>query len=245
MRRMSGMLVNRGPGGAAARPAVALSVALAAGLVAGLAVGLVTLLSPPAFAAVHVVVQSGLTFVPDDLTIQVGDTVQWNWASGSHTVTNGSSLADPQLGVLFDAPLNSTNTNFTHTFTTAGDVPYLCRPHAGFGMTGIVRVDAPSAVGDLPGNGLAALDQNHPNPFNPSTVIGYRLAAPAKVSLRVFDARGRLVRTLLEDIRQGDGEHRTAWDGADDQGRPAPAGVYLYRLQAGQVTQTRRMTLVK
>lgn len=242
MRRIPGIRaicgLSRPTAGPDAGPAAVLAVALAVVLAAGLAAG-------PAFATIHVVTQSGLTFAPADLTIQVGDVVQWNRTTGSHTVTSGSSLADPQLGVLFDAPLNSANPTFSYTFTTAGDVPYLCRPHADFGMTGIVRVDPPSAVGDLPAQGGVTLDQNHPNPFNPATLIGFRLTAAAMVSLRVFDARGRLVRTLADGLWQEEGEHRFAWDGADAQGRPAPAGVYLYRLQAAEVTQTRRMTLLK
>ena len=89
-----------------------------------------------------------------------------------------------------------------------------------------------------------SLNQNHPNPFNPTTTISWQLARAGRVSLRVFDARGRLVRTLVDDER-GAGAGSAQWNGNDDRGRPVPSGVYFYRLRTGSQTHTRRMTLVK
>ena len=54
---------------------------------------------------VHIVNQSGLSFVPQDITITAGETVSWAWSSGIHTVTNGFGAADPNAGTHFDAPL--------------------------------------------------------------------------------------------------------------------------------------------
>jgi hypothetical protein len=97
------------------------------------------------------------------------------------------------------------------------------------------------------GNGPAAptmLHANHPNPFNPSTTIRYELATAGAVHLRVYDAAGRLVRTLV-DAREGAGVHDVTFDGRDDAGRAMASGVYFYRLEAGTVTQTRKMVLLK
>ena len=93
-----------------------------------------------AVAATHTVDQVGVTFDPDDITITVGDTVEWVWSSSSHTVTNGTGPADPNVGTLFDDPLDVGNTPFSYTFNSVGDVPYFCRPHFSLNMTGIVRV---------------------------------------------------------------------------------------------------------
>lgn len=93
-----------------------------------------------AMATTHQVNQVGFTFDPDDITINVGDTVEWVWANNSHTVTNGTGPADPNVGTLFDDPLDAGNTMVSYTFNSAGDVPYFCRPHFSFDMTGIVRV---------------------------------------------------------------------------------------------------------
>jgi len=75
-------------------------------------------------------------------------------------------------------------------------------------------------------NGLA---QNRPNPFNPRTEISFQLARGGSATLRVYDASGRLVRTLVDRSIEA-GLHRVAWDGMDDRGRKATSGVYFYRL---------------
>ncbi|MBN2171270.1 MAG: PQQ-binding-like beta-propeller repeat protein [Candidatus Krumholzibacteriota bacterium] len=102
----------------------------------------------------------------------------------------------------------------------------------------------PVAVDDAPAPARLRLAQNRPNPFNPSTLIGYDLPAAGMVSLRVFDTRGRQVRALVAE-RQAAGGHEAVWDGRDDAGRPQSSGVYFYRLEAAGATLTRRMLLLK
>ena len=104
---------------------------------------LVLAIAGAAMAADHDVDQVSLTFVPADITIQMGDTVHWIWSGGNHTVTNGSGPADPDVGDLFDAPLDGGNTMFSYTFNTAGVFPYFCRPHFTLDMVGTVTVDDP------------------------------------------------------------------------------------------------------
>jgi hypothetical protein len=91
---------------------------------------------------------------------------------------------------------------------------------------------------------LARLDQNHPNPFNPTTTITYEIVADTRLSLEVFDAAGRRVRTLYSGV-QSAGRHSTPWDGRDDGGRTVASGIYFYRLRAGEVCLTKKMLLVK
>lgn len=97
-------------------------------------------MATPSTAAIHVVSQVGLTFQPDTLAIDVGDTVEWHHSTGSHTVTNGTGPTDPNVGTLFDQPLTGTQPVVTYTFNVAGDVPYFCSPHFNFGMIGLIRV---------------------------------------------------------------------------------------------------------
>ena len=87
------------------------------------------------------------------------------------------------------------------------------------------------------------LFQNHPNPFNPSTSIPYRLPAPANVRLEVFNLLGQQVATLVDEEQQA-GLHTATWNGTDAAGRPVAAGLYLYRIWGGGVSQTRRMVLL-
>ncbi len=86
------------------------------------------------------------------------------------------------------------------------------------------------------------LHQNYPNPFNPETKIEFDLPESMPVRLRVYDVTGRLLTTLVDDYLQA-GRHRTRLDIRDHPG--LGSGVYLYHLQAGSKTITRKMTLVK
>ena len=89
-----------------------------------------------------------------------------------------------------------------------------------------------------------ALHQNYPNPFNPTTVIRYDLAKPAEVRVVVYNLLGQAVRTLVH-ARQVPGVYRVQWDGTDSRGTAVPGGVYLVRLDAGDVHAVRKLLLLK
>ena len=90
---------------------------------------------------------------------------------------------------------------------------------------------------------------NYPNPFNPETWIPYQLAAPADVSIAIYAADGKLVRTLGLGHRQvGIYESRSRaayWAGKNNLGEPVASGVYFYTLKAGEFTATRKMLIRK
>jgi len=88
------------------------------------------------------------------------------------------------------------------------------------------------------------LSQNYPNPFNPITRVAFGLSAPAYVSLRIYDASGRLVRVLLSDGRRA-GNYEESWNGRDSNGRSAASGIYFYRLDVGSFTKTKKMVLLR
>ena len=88
------------------------------------------------------------------------------------------------------------------------------------------------------------LRQNFPNPFNPITTMLYDLPEDSKVSIFIYDLLGRHIRTLIDQDLSA-GYHKVLWDATDDLGRPVSAGVYLYQIQAGEFTQTRKMLLLK
>jgi hypothetical protein len=87
---------------------------------------------------------------------------------------------------------------------------------------------------------------NTPNPFNPSTTIRFTVpAGPVRdYRLRVYDVRGRLVRTLAAGQIVG-GLHEVLWDGRNESGESVSSGVYLYRLDVGRGNFTGKMVLVK
>ncbi|SMO50075.1 glycosyl hydrolase 53 family protein [Gracilimonas mengyeensis] len=84
------------------------------------------------------------------------------------------------------------------------------------------------------------LQQNYPNPFNPSTLISYQLAVNSTVELTVYDALGREVAGLVNGQRKAAGEHTAVFDASN-----LSSGLYIYRLQAGEFVETRKMMLVK
>lgn len=200
--------------------------------------------SSAAVAATHFVDQTDFSFAPDFLVVNVGDTVVWQWSSFSHTVTNGTGAADPNAGRRFDGSLSSFNPTFSYTFTTAGTVPYFCRPHELMGMTGTIVVQNASGVDEVPARGPLAL-AGAPNPFNPQTVISFTLAEAAAVRVTVHDAAGHLVRVIEDGVARASGRQETAWDGRNDDGRAAPAGVYLATVTAGGFQESLKLTLAK
>ena len=88
-----------------------------------------------------------------------------------------------------------------------------------------------------------ALGQNYPNPFNPRTVIPYQLSSAIPVRLEVFNLLGQLVVTLVDEVQTA-GVHTAHWDARDMAGQGVAAGIYIYRLTAGEATATGRMVLV-
>jgi hypothetical protein len=91
--------------------------------------------------------------------------------------------------------------------------------------------------GDVPTT--FSLQQNHPNPFNPSTTIRFSLPRHSHVKLRVYDVSGRLVTTLVDRGMMA-GVHSVVWNASG-----LATGVYLYRIQAGGFVQTRKLVLLK
>ncbi len=88
------------------------------------------------------------------------------------------------------------------------------------------------------------LSQNHPNPFNPVTTIGFSLPTRSRMLIRVYNVLGHHVVTLVDDIRSP-GDHQVTWDGTDVSGKRVASGIYLYRLEAAGRIETRKMVLLK
>jgi hypothetical protein len=114
----------------------------------------------------------------------------------------------------------------------------------GIETTGERTVHGPYEVLAAPPARLA-LHPPRPNPFNPSTAIDFELPAEGRVTLRIYAADGRLVRTLLANAARTAGPHTVFWDGRRDGGRPAVSGVYLVQLEATARTLVQRAVLVR
>ena len=88
------------------------------------------------------------------------------------------------------------------------------------------------------------LHQNYPNPFNPITTLNYGLPEDAMANITVYDMMGRQVKTLTYGF-QTSGYKSVEWNATNDQGEHVSAGVYLYKIQAGNFVDTKKMILLK
>jgi hypothetical protein len=108
--------------------------------------------------------------------------------------------------------------------------------------TGIVTTDVEPIVVAGPSFRLHPCT---PNPFAAETTIRFEVSQPAPVKLRVFDVAGRTVRTLVDEVIPGGAAHQVRWDGRNDHGAAVAAGVYFYRLEAGEFRESRRLVRLR
>ncbi len=129
-------------------------------------------------------------------------------------------------------------------FTTFSDINGDGRSEIFFNDSSIIRcvgitTSALDGRADEPLPAQIELGQNYPNPFNALTQINYRLSELANPRLEIFNNLGQRV-TLFNEGTRYPGEHSVTWDAAGQA-----SGVYFYRLDAGKVSETKRMTLIK
>lgn len=89
-----------------------------------------------------------------------------------------------------------------------------------------------------------ALRQNYPNPFNPSTIIKFDLPTTSNVKLEIFNLLGQRVRTLVNE-RINAGYNSVNWDGKNDFGKQVSSGIYIYKIQAENFIQSKKMVFLK
>jgi hypothetical protein len=107
------------------------------------------------------------------------------------------------------------------------------------------KADSEIASSTLPKS--FSIYQNYPNPFNPSTTIRYEIPetdGEVPVNISVYDLRGRLVVTLLDENKVP-GRYQVHWDGIDKRGQKVSSGVYFFRIIAGDFISTRKMIVVR
>jgi hypothetical protein len=88
------------------------------------------------------------------------------------------------------------------------------------------------------------LGSNYPNPFNPSTTIQYGLKEAGSVRINVYNSRGQLVRTLVDENKAA-GTYRVVWDGKDGRNRSVSSGIYYFRMEAKGCMKTNKGILIK
>ncbi|NIA31449.1 MAG: T9SS type A sorting domain-containing protein [Actinobacteria bacterium] len=86
--------------------------------------------------------------------------------------------------------------------------------------------------------------QNYPNPFNPTTLIKYQLPKGENVEISIYNSVGQEIQQLVNEKKPA-GNYSISWNGTDNNGKIVPAGIYIYRMRAGDYVAIKKMLLVK
>lgn len=155
-------------------------------------------------------------------------------------MATGDGEAQFGRDVTVDGSNNVITTGYFHGTVDFGDGPMVA---AGTDLFIARFGPLPTAVLPSPGGDLLWLN-SYPNPFNPTTTIAYSIPETGFVRLCVYDARGRLVRSLVDENKTR-GEYTVPWDGRDAEGIEVGSGVFFLRLEAGALGQTFKIVTVK
>lgn len=153
-------------------------------------------------------------------------------AEGTINILNVTFEVIGSVGSKSDLNLDFSAMAAAYTFTDL--LPYL--------RTELTGVERGIRVSELPKE--FSLVQNHPNPFNPTTKIAYKLPKAEHVNLAIYNVLGQKIRVLVNE-RKDAGSYDIVWDGKDDLGHEVSAGSYLYKIQAGNFTDMKKMLFVK
>jgi FlgD Ig-like domain len=176
-----------------------------------------------------------------DLDVRIANTLNEIVTPGDDTDVNGIYLVTVPPGT------------YDLAFNVPAGIPVVSRVFedivVGPGDTHFDAVLSSTVVGvameSAPGAPKFALEPNRPNPFHPSTRIGFMVSAAGPVTLRIYDVTGRVVSELIQDRWTAAGRHELSWNGRDGRGAEAPSGVYFLRLETPAGGETRKITLAR
>ncbi len=185
--------------------------------------------------------------------------IKWEWSPPQEKegVIGYQVFGIQYLGILYPQGVHAQITkklssvkeeSYTQTQDVFGDLPETGRIF--FGIRAVYAVDSkiilgPMRVEEAVLNNEKIVVQNYPNPFNPTTNIRYTLPQQKRVSLKIYNIMGQVVKTLVNDQVQTKGTYEITWDGTNDAGLRVSSGTYIYSLEFGNFKKSKRMMLVK
>ncbi len=181
---------------------------------------------------------AGIAFRPRDDDIPAEPSGRRKWVTYNFTISSWGGIDSD--GVTFD----------TLTFDSLSVYRFHARGNLiGFQpvWTGAVTFGNPDDVTPISAPNLPqtyTLSQNYPNPFNPSTEINFDVPVRSHVTLKVYNVLGQKVKTLVDE-ELAPKRYIADWDGTTDNGTKVASGIYFYKLEAGDFTETKKMLLLK
>lgn len=140
------------------------------------------ILSISVFSQVHVIRQESFSFNPNEIEVNVGDTIRWEWTGGTHTTT---SLEIPVGADAWDNPLSSTTQFFEYKVLTEGIYNYKCTPHQAMGMTGSFTAVLPLTTLEISAGRLSI----YPNPV--SNLLYIEVEIPQLLTITIYNSCGQ------------------------------------------------------
>lgn len=189
------------------------------------------------FCTTHTITAGGIVFTPANITVTVGDTIKWQWLNGTHTTT---SATIPTGATSWNAPLDASHQTYFYVILQSGTYNYYCIPHQSLGMTGVIIAN-PNAIEPIGTSvpGTYNLQQNFPNPFNPTTNIRFDLPENANVKLIIYNIIGEQQEVLVNS-RLSAGSYNVDWNAS-----AYPSGIYFYTLTTNDYKAVKKMILAK
>jgi len=158
--------------------------------------------------------------------LKTGNTV-YSWANKGSVVTAYINPSDNSIRVLIATYNSSSNTNSYSVYSLG---TYSPPPGVSQNLSTLPK--------------RLSVAQNYPNPFNPSTIIQYSIPVQSHVTVQVFNIKGQLVRSLVNENKPS-GSYNIQWDGNSDSGGKVSSGVYFYSVKSGDQELTRKMVMIK
>jgi len=181
-------------------------------------------------AAVLTVTVQDFSFSPASITVNVGDTIQWTWVSGSHTTTSGTI---PDGALPWDQAINSTSVGFSYVVTVTGDYAYNCTIHP---TQMIANFTAVATTGISPIVSSPVIDVSNSLLSN-EVQVNYSLTSPANVTIGLYNIMGVRVKNFISAFHPSGDYSETFAVGT------LPKGMYFLSLQTPDGIVTRKVVI--
>lgn len=185
-------------------------------------------------------------FVQQNITIASGATETFNLTQNVPAIDPSEWTYNAKIGDFNTQDvINSSAFNFTisSSASVSAKAPAISADKQITEWKAILKGESASeSISEVPES--ITLAENYPNPFNPTTNIRYGLDKPSHVKLAIYNTLGQEVKTLVNQS-QSAGFKTVTWDATNNAGQQVAGGVYLYRLEAGDVVITKKMSLLK